>query len=378
MITPVARTSCMVPGADAARGHRAACVVRFMSSRVHDDLPAADVTSWLRRRHAGKHPARPWIYWLDFSTSVALGWSAFALGYAVESRVLATVFALVAALALMRAVYFVHELWHLRRGAVPGFALAWHVLAGLPTLIPALMIGGHGGHHRRATYGTREDPEYASIARWSRPRLVWSVVELSVVPPALVVRWALLGPVSWVWPRLRRLVVARMSTLATNYAYIRASPQGRAGRAWLVQEAALALWTWTALTLLWTGALPWRLALHWWGVVALAFMLNQIRTLVAHRYEGDGRPMTADEQFRDTLTLSGGWLTELWAPLGDRYHALHHCLPDVPYHALGRIHRELLERPGVGSRYKPRDPPGVVAALRWMWRRAGDRGASRS
>jgi len=34
-------------------------------------------------------------------------------------------------------------------------------------------------------------------------------------------------------------------------------------------------------------------------------------------------------------------LPALWAPVGLRYHALHHLLPSVPYHNLGAAHRRL-------------------------------------
>ena len=36
-----------------------------------------------------------------------------------------------------------------------------------------------------------------------------------------------------------------------------------------------------------------------------------------------------------------GLLPALWAPVGLRYHALHHLLPGVPYHNLGEAHRRI-------------------------------------
>ena len=52
--------------------------------------------------------------------------------------------------------------------------------------------------------------------------------------------------------------------------------------------------------------------------------------------------MTVTAQYLDTVNVPPPLLLPfLWAPVGLRYHALHHLLPSLPYHALGTAHRRL-------------------------------------
>ena len=199
----------------------------------------------IRRRFGGAFKPRPWIYWLDMSASAAVGWTCFA--WALQHPLGSPAHLLLTAasiFALLRGALFIHELAHLKRAALPGFEIAWHAVVGLPLMLPSLMyVGSHNDHHRRAYFGTLDDPEYAPIARWSRLRILGFVMGVALVPLVLPVRWGL-GPLSYRIPRLRRLAVERASTLAINPSYRRPMPSGAQVGRWATQEAAASAFFW--------------------------------------------------------------------------------------------------------------------------------------
>jgi fatty acid desaturase len=96
-------------------------------------------------------------------------------------------------------------------------------------------------------------------------------------------------------------------------------------------------------------------------VVSATAVFNQIRTLVAHLWQNDGEPMTVTAQYLDSVNVPPPeLLSPLWAPVGLRYHALHHLLPSLPYHSLGEAHRRLSAHLGVNSTYQGANYPGLL------------------
>ena len=90
-------------------------------------------------------------------------------------------------------------------------------------------------------------------------------------------------------------------------------------------------------------------------------VINQLRTLVAHLWENEGEAMTVTAQYLDSVNVPPpGALPALWAPVGLRYHALHHLLPSVPYHSLGQAHARLMTTLDMDSPYHKGNYKGMM------------------
>lgn len=328
----------------------------------------------LRRDYRDAFEPKPWLYWCDLVASAGVGWTAFFLGLTADSMLPAMAAGTVALLALYRAVLFIHELTHLKSGALPGFEAVWHLLVGLPMLAPSLLyVGSHGDHHRQRLYGTVMDPEYDTLADWSGLRLLASGLGLVVVPAALILRWSVLGPLSWAIPPLRRFVVERLSTLVINPAYRRRMPGEGDQRRWRLGEGATALVVWSVGFAVAQGAIPAFWIAQWYGMLAAILLLNHVRTLAAHRYRSGGHAVDQTGELLDSVNLVGGGpIMALLAPVGLRFHALHHFAPTLPYHSLGAVHRALDRKLPQSSAYRQAGVRGLWPALSGLVRNPED------
>ncbi|WP_076070921.1 fatty acid desaturase family protein [Sphingomonas montana] len=312
--------------------------------------------------------ANPVIFWTDLLASVLLGYGALALACMTGGSV-RLVAGAVAVLALYRAESFIHELTHLKPTTVRGFRTAWNVLVGIPMMVPSFLYEGvHNLHHARTRYGTAQDPEYLPLAGMSRWALPPFVLLSLLTPLLLLVRFAVLAPLSLYAAPVRRIVVERWSALTINPAFRRRPPDGAFRRRWLIQESATSLWAIATVGLTIAGWIPVRVALTCLATVSVIACLNQVRTLAAHLWEGDGTPFDVTAQYLDSVNVPPpALLPMLWAPVGLRYHALHHLLPGIPYHALGEAHRRLSASLPTGSPYAGGNHRSLPALLTRLW-----------
>jgi fatty acid desaturase len=118
-----------------------------------------------------------------------------------------------------------------------------------------------------------------------------------------------------------------------------------------------------------TGHLSPLFFLEWYVVVALISLINTLRTLGAHAYESDGEPLSREEQLEDSIDTPGPRWSILWAPVGLRFHALHHYFPGIPYHNLAEAYRRLTAGLPAEAPIHSVRSPGLWHSLAALYRR---------
>jgi fatty acid desaturase len=346
---------------------------------VVEDLPAPsevesandDLDAVVRTLVSDLHSPRPAIFWIDLALSAAIGWSAFAAVVVTNSLSVRFVSFVLAALALYRGLAFTHELSHLRRRALPGFETVWNIAFGVPLLLPSFTyVGVHQSHHNLATYGTKSDPEYLPLASSRGLMIGFAVRSALLLPFLLLLRFLVLAPVALAWPRFHRWLEVHASSFSMNPEYRRNVSAEVAAKMRRWETFAVVAWA-SALALIAAGVLPLRVLMVWVGVLIAASLLNTARVLGAHEYETDGTPRTRQEQLQDSIDTPGGWWTELWAPVGLRYHALHHYFPGIPYHSLGTAYRRLITTLPADSLYLESTSPSLRRSLTELYAKSG-------
>src|SRR4051812_13129627 len=347
----------------------------FEPRAANPDPPTSDATLIAQARVLVKDlfAPRPAVYWADLIATVGVAYAGFYFCHNVRLAWPARVaLFVVSGLAFYRAALFIHELVHLNGSELRGFRFVWNALIGIPWLVPTFLYYTHLEHHRPRHYGTRHDGEYVPLGRGPVVSILLLPLSSLGVPALVALRFLVLTPASWASRSLRALIHRYASALVIDPSYARPVPAPREWRIWRVQEVLCLLYLLTAGVLVATRVIHWSWVLQAYAVAAFVLTINMLRTLAAHRYRHTpDEPHTLTEQLLDSINHPRHpLLTEAWAPVGLRFHALHHLFPGLPYHALPEAHRRLMAGLPADSPYHQVNSPGLWASLRQLWRDA--------
>jgi fatty acid desaturase len=329
------------------------------------------------------HHPNPWIYWTDMLLTALSGHACFGLMMRVPERFadddplvwwgLKAFFYTATILLFLRAAMFTHELVHLPKDGWTSFRVVWNLLCGIPFMIPSFTYYPHIDHHRRKSYGTKDDGEYLSLSHQPPSAIVLYMLGVLVTPLAGVFRWGILSPICWVFPSVRKWTFVHASTMVMDVFYERPDAGWRVYRIMILQEIGCFA---VCLGLFLHGPLiakTWLdpLLLHAYLVSIGMIFLNNIRTLGAHRWTGPGSELTFEQQLLDSCDYPHRpWITELWGPTGTRYHATHHLFPSMPYHNLGIAHRRLMAELPPESIYRETCKISLLSEIAALWKRS--------
>jgi fatty acid desaturase len=144
---------------------------------------------------------------------------------------------------------------------------------------------------------------------------------------------------------VRSWFLEHASSFVINYRHRLSISKHAPRRVWAALELACCLRAAAMLAVLYAGVFHWTRAVEFYVLAMFVLGLNYNRNLVAHHYRNRGEEMSHQQQLEDSVNITGGGLlTELFFPLGLRYHALHHLFPSIPYHNLAWAHERLVRQ----------------------------------
>jgi len=280
---------------------------------------------------------------------------------------------LVAVLALYRAVLFIHEIAHFKKGTFLIFQNVWNLLCGFPLMVPTFLYQSvHFDHHKQNFYGTKKDGEYVPFASKGRGFILLHIGFSFLIPLIFLFRFVLLTPISYLSSGLRKFVDQKISSLNIDLNYERPQPSLGRNEGCKFQELLASLYGIGSILLIFLEIMPAKALLMWYCLGACLFLVNSVRTLVAHRYRNaEEGELSFSDQMLDSINNPGNrWITPLWAPVGLRFHATHHLFPDLPYHVLGKAHDRLSKDHGINSLYGQTVQSGLWPTLYKLWKQA--------
>jgi fatty acid desaturase len=326
------------------------------------------------------HKRSAFLYWTDLILSGAGAWTLAILFFRAPGwGPVALLQLLGSAILFYRAGTFIHEIVHFRDGELKWFARAWNLVMGIPLLMPWIFYRNHVDHHSVRFFGTPDDGEYLPLAAAPPAETLKYVAQVTVLPLGVILRFGVLGPLSWFSRRLREWTLTGIYSAAVSNPYYRRRFPKEEERHLTIVEVLCFLWLVAVAVMVAQGVFHWMVIVKAYVLLGVALGLNWVRNLAAHGYANRGQRMSLPEQVADSINITGQtWLTVFMFPVGLRYHALHHLFPFLPYHNLGKAHKRLMEKLPADSPYRLVNRDSYFAAVADLWRSARATGKGES
>lgn len=338
------------------------------------DPASADESVWLQSARdivSDLFQRSPLIYWTDFLASITMAWGLTAAYFLAPPWSLLQI----AAFALAGVLFFragtrIHKIIHLPEHETVWLGRIWNLLQGIPLLMSWIMYRNHVDRHNPRHFGTPADGEYLPLAVSPIGDTIKYLAQAPLLPLFMLVRFGVLGLLSYLRRGLREWVLTRASAAVSNVYFRKRCPKRDDGHLVIMELLCFGYLCAIAVLLL-AGVITGTHLLMAYLLLAYTLGLNWVRNLAAHGCGNPGERMTYVEQVGDSINITGQhWLTVLLFPVGLRYHALHHLFPALPYRNLGEAHRRLTERLPPEAPYHATGRASFFAAASELWRSA--------
>lgn len=311
----------------------------------------------------------PITFYLDLIATAILAWVPLYLLSVTPLGAMSVLYFVLAYVGFFRGHAFIHEVVHFRK-KIKGLGPLYNVLFGYPNRAPYYIHEPHQFHHLPTTFATAKDPEYMVLAGKGRFFFFLPILTTPFVPLVLLLRFGVLPLVSWAFPvTARTWLYNRLSTLVVNPGYFRDIRHSNDLKVALREDSLCALFFLGWVALAYTGVLNVTFFISLYAVIVATTLVNIYRARVAHHYDNhSGERLSPYGILRDSTCVEGSVLDIFWAPIGLKYHSMHHLAPTIPYHNLARAHYFLKAQLTQDHPYNQTIVANVALGLRQFWR----------
>lgn len=303
-----------------------------------------------------------------FLTAI-FGWSLFFYGSTFPLFSLKQILIMIpTTFIIYRGAIFIHELAHFRK-KVEGFETWYNILFGYACNFPSYIYETHLYHHGMRSFGTSEDPEYKNMNYHSKWRILDPILNSLFLPFFGIVRFGILPLITPFLPRIaKEKIYLHASTLVMESKYLRPYKSAKELNMMMKNDLLCSLYKIVPIVLVYLGVLNVSVLIWWSIMIVIASALNMYRAKFNHKYFNEGQTMSDLRHMLDCITIEGSWVSELWAPLGLRFHTLHHVVQDIPYYNLKAAHKKLMLELPEGHPYRETVVPNFKTAAIEYWK----------